>query len=43
MNLKKKATIKNKNMNFKCNINVKAMASGQHKKSCVLNLLFPVK
>ena len=26
-------------MNFKCNINVKAMTSGEHKKSCASNLL----
>ena len=34
---------KQKNMNFKCNINIKAIKSGEHKKSCVPNLLVSIK
>ena len=30
-------------MNFKCNINIKAMTSGEHQKSCALNLLVSIK
>ena len=30
-------------MNFKCKINVKAMTSGEHQKSCVSNLLVSIK
>ena len=30
-------------MNFKSNINVKAMTSGQHQKNCALNLLVSIK
>ena len=33
----------NKNMNFKCNINVKAMISGEYKKSFASNLLVSIK
>ena len=33
----------NKNLNFKCNINVKAMTSGVHQKSSALNLLVSIK
>ena len=34
---------KNKKMNFKCNIIVKAMTSGVHKKRSALNLLVSIK
>ena len=34
---------KNTNMNFKCNIIVKAMASWEHQKSCASNLLVSIK
>ena len=33
----------NKNMSFKYNISVKAMTSGEHQKSCALNLLVSIK
>ena len=33
----------NKNLNLKCNINVKAMASRVHQKSSALNLLVSIK
>ena len=33
----------NKNVNFKCNINVKVMTSGGHQKSSALNLLVLIK
>ena len=33
----------NKNLNFKCNINVKAITSGVHQKSSALNILVSIK
>ena len=41
--IKTKLKKKDKNMNFKCNINVKAMTSREHQKSCALNLLVSIK
>ena len=40
--IKTKQSKKNKIMNFKCSINVKAMTSRQYQKSCVSNLLVSV-
>ena len=33
----------NKNLNFKCNVNVKTMTSGAHQKSSILYLLVSIK
>ena len=33
----------NKNLNFKCNVNVKAMTSRVHQKSSAVNLLVSMK
>ena len=41
--IKTKQNKKKKQMNFKCNINVKAMTSEEHQKSCASNFLVSIK
>ena len=41
-NAKNKTNRKNKNINFKCHINVQAMTSEEHQKSCASNLLVSI-
>ena len=43
MKTKQNKAKKRKNIDFKSNINVKAMTSGEHQKCCALNLLVSIK